>query len=135
MLISDAFNMLDAFISRKIFRKPKRPNPHIVGFVMLIFVSVIWITFTGVMGKWKAGWRLLDGIYASFVAYTTIGYGDFVFGDIGLLGNEVISWAATIGLTLLAGIIDMILKIMSTTAVSASPKDENKLDLEKAVVG
>ena len=131
--ISDCFNVLDAFIARKVLKKEKPPDSHSTACVMLVSLTVFWTILSGMVAKWINDWWFIDGIYCAFVTFTTIGYGDFSFGDNGsvLNENELISWYAAIGLTLLAGTVDMIIKMFKANTLKCDTKNDTKLE-EKA---
>ena len=113
-IISDFFNSVDAFLTRWICKKPKRPGSHTTALFMLVSVCVIWILFSGLITKRIKNWQFIDGLYAAFVTFTTIGYGDFIVEGENPLENELMCWYATVGLTLVAAMVDMILKIFQT---------------------
>ena len=132
--ISDSFNILDTFITRKILKKAKPPDSHSFACVMLVLVTVIWTILSGFVAKWMYGWGFIDGIYACFVTSTTIGYGDFAFSDNGPLHNEMTTWYGTIGLTLFASIVDMIVKMVEAKGVKCDSKKETKLEVIETLI-
>ena len=100
-------------------------NPHDVEIPMYISVLVlISYVFIGgiVFSAWREDYDLLIGCYFCFISLSTIGFGDFVFGESGLsdkeTGSETVQLVVTglyifLGIGIIAMCIDLMHKSIS----------------------
>ena len=134
LVISDWFNSIDSFITKKILKRPKQHGSHKLALVMLVLVSILWIMIGGYVHTIEYDWRMLDGLYFAFVTYSTIGYGDFIAKDKGPLEHELTSWYTFLGLTLLASIIDIIVRMFKSKTIANAQNSKPKEPKEIFVI-
>ena len=78
----------------------------------LTTLCIFWLLVGAGIGRRVMGWTWTESLYAAFIRFTTIGYGDYSL-DHDKIKNvgELIAWYTIGGLTICTGIFDIIGKI------------------------
>lgn len=79
--INLGFHKLITFTERKIYKTSLVRHEHIKTFVLSIILMILMLPIGGLMyyySEKEKGWTYLDSVYYSFVAMSTIGFGDLV---------------------------------------------------------
>ncbi|XP_032234476.2 potassium channel subfamily K member 3 [Nematostella vectensis] len=70
--------MFVTFISRLVFRTPVSRHPLRRCLLIGVALVTVFLCIMAVVGMHLDNWIFLDSFYAWFIAFTTIGFGDFV---------------------------------------------------------
>ncbi|XP_020901704.1 potassium channel subfamily K member 5 isoform X2 [Exaiptasia diaphana] len=79
--INVGFHKLITFVEKKLYKTSTVRHEHIKTFVLSVILMVLMLPIGGLMYYYSEkdkGWTYLDSVYYSFVAMSTIGFGDLV---------------------------------------------------------
>ena len=89
-------------------------------------MCVGWLSIGAGMTSVVMKWSWLEGYYAVFVKFSTIGYGDYTL-DFSKVSNywEALSWYTNIGLAVVAGIFDALTKVVQKRNAGKVSQEQN----------
>ena len=107
-LLSARLNKLIRFVERHLFSIRACQYADLKTFIVLVTICIVCLSTgaTAIMSPNK--WTWIEGLYTSFVKFSTIGYGDYVlnFENMNVALSEFLSWYTNIMLAIVAGIFD-----------------------------
>lgn len=107
--------------------------------VTLVVMCIAWLSIGARMTLTVMKWSWIEGFYAVFVKFSTIGYGDYTL-DFEKVSTfwEILSWYTNIGLAIVAGIFDALTRLLEERKkdqnVSKDSKDADNDTVEMNII-
>eukprot|EP00112_Aurelia_sp_Birch-Aquarium-sp1_P006307 Seg1698.9 transcript_id=Seg1698.9/GoldUCD/mRNA.D3Y31 product="Potassium channel subfamily K member 9" protein_id=Seg1698.9/GoldUCD/D3Y31 len=122
-------------ICRKQHVAPAKDMYNIINMTVLL---LLWLVIGALVASDVMGWSFITALYYAFVAFSTIGYGDYTIdsNEIRPFG-EFVGWYTTIGLVFAAGVTNAACQYLAHKALHCDKK-RNELYMKgigKAVTG
>ena len=116
-LFSASLRRFIKLVERRIFRVSSSKNVELKLLIILVFLCIGWLSIGARMTLTVMNWSWLEGFYAVFVKFSTIGYGDYTldFEKVSAYW-EMLSWYTNIGLAMVTGMFDALTKLTEEKA-------------------
>ena len=117
-LVSKMINKFIYVVETKILGRRRPRRVKMKSFFMILTLMILTLCAGGLTQRYLEGWTFLEGVYASFVTLSTIGYGDYVPNWNSLIrSEESLNFKITLGLVISASALPGMLALSVVSGV------------------
>ena len=124
-------NIVQRF-ERRVLDTPSPEHLELKTLVILALMCIAWLSIGAKAAFFMTNWSWIEGFYAVFVKFSTIGYGDYTL-DFEKVSRywEALSWYTNISLALVTGMFDALTQLIdSKKKLEASMTESDTLEMD-----